>query len=192
MSDETPRLHIDNDWKAQAQAEKERLVEKETARDAAASSQAAARGANQAGLAGQAGHAGHAPQEGPPPTAFQMLVASLASQAVMGLGGMQDPETGKVMIDLEGAQFAMAMLAVLQEKTKGNLTADESSELLEVISHLQQRFMQIAQLVAAQMQREGTSGSMGGNAAPGSPILGSIGSPRQPARASSGPRIELP
>ena len=43
---------------------------------------------------------------------------------------------GKVMIDLEGAQFAMAMLAVLQEKTKGNLTADESSELLEVISHL--------------------------------------------------------
>ena len=189
MSDETPRLHIDNDWKAQAQAEKERLVEKETARDAAASSQAAARGANQAGLAGQAGHA---PQEGPPPTAFQMLVASLASLAVMGLGGMQDPETGKVMIDLEGAQFAMAMLAVLQEKTKGNLTADESSELLEVISHLQQRFMQIAQLVAAQMQREGTSGGMGGSAAPGSPILGSIGSPRQPARASSGPRIELP
>ena len=95
-------------------------------------------------------------------------------------------------IDLEGAQFAMAMLAVLQEKTKGNLTADESSELLEVISHLQQRFMQIAQLVAAQMQREGTSGGMGGSAAPGSPILGSIGSPRQPARASSGPRIELP
>jgi len=189
MSDETPRLHIDNDWKAQAQAEKERLVEKETARDAAASSQAAARGANQAGLAGQAGHA---PQEGPPPTAFQMLVASLASQAVMGLGGMQDPETGKVMIDLEGAQFAMAMLAVLEEKTKGNLTADESSELLEVVNHLQQRFMQIAQLVAAQMQREGTSGGMGGSAPPGSPILGSIGSPRQPARASSGPRIELP
>jgi len=28
MSDETPKLHIDSDWKAQAQAEKERLAEK--------------------------------------------------------------------------------------------------------------------------------------------------------------------
>ncbi|MSR41765.1 MAG: DUF1844 domain-containing protein [Phycisphaerales bacterium] len=172
MSDETPRLHIDNDWKAQAQAEKDRFAEKAEARVAAASPAAGVKG-----------------QEGPPPTGFQMLVASLASQAVMGLGGMQDPETGKVMIDLEGAQFAMGMLGVLHEKTKGNLSAEEASELEEVLNHLQQRFMQIAQLVASQMQRESAAG-VGGL---GSPILGSIGSSKPaPSRAGGGPRIELP
>ena len=36
MSDETPRLHIDSDWKAQAQAEKERLAAKESARNSRA------------------------------------------------------------------------------------------------------------------------------------------------------------
>ncbi len=169
MSDETPRLHIDNDWKAQAQAEKERLAEKADARNTAAASGPGARG-----------------QEGPPPTGFQMLVASLASQAVMGLGGMQDPETGKVMIDLESAQFAMGMLGVLHEKTKGNLTPEEASELQEVVQHLQQRFMQIAQLVASQMQRESAAG------VGASPVLGSIGSPVPASRAATTPRIEMP
>ncbi len=170
MSDETPRLHIDNDWKAQAQAEKERLAEKVDARSA-----------------GGPGAKGPRGQEGPPPSGFQMLVASLASQAVMGLGGMQDPETGKVMIDLESAQFAMGMLGVLQEKTKGNLTAEEASELQEVVQHLQQRFMQIAQLVASQMQRESAAGGVP------SPVLGTIGgSAASQSRPATAPRLEMP
>ena len=63
MTDETPRLHIDSDWKAQAQAEKERLAEQEAAR------------------------AANAPDGGEMPVAdFHALVMTLGSQAMMGLG----------------------------------------------------------------------------------------------------------
>jgi hypothetical protein len=143
MSDETPRLHIDSDWKAQAQAEKDRLAAKEAAREAQAA-------------AGQ-------PAEGElPPADFRTLVASLASQAMMGLGAYGDPQTGRVVIDVVGAQFAIDLLGVLEEKTKGNLTEDEAAELRDVLARLRARFVQIARLVAAQMQREmGAGGEVG-------------------------------
>jgi len=151
MSDETTKLHIDSDWKAQAQAEKERLAEKEAAR------------------ASQTGPGGEGEM---PPASFQTLVATLASQAMMGLGAYGDPQTGRVVIDLVGAQFAIDLLGVVEEKTRGNLDPEEAKELGEVLAHLQSRFVQIAKLVAAQMQRDGGGASaMGGD--PG--VIGSIG-----------------
>jgi hypothetical protein len=56
--------------------------------------------------------------------------------------------------------------------TKGNLSADESAELTEVLAQLRSRFVQVAKLVAAQMQREmqGMPGPGGGG-----DIAGSIG-----------------
>ena len=150
MSDETPKLHIDSDWKAQAQAEKERLAEKEAAR------------------ASQPGQGGEGEM---PPASFQTLVATLASQAMMGLGAYGDPQTGRVVIDLVGAQFAIDLLGVVEEKTRGNLDPEEAKELSEVLAHLRARFVQIAKLVAAQMQREG-GGMPGAMADPG--VIGSI------------------
>lgn len=155
MSDETPQLHIDSDWKAQAQAEKERLAEKEAAR---------------------ASHAGNGGEGEMPPASFQTLVATLASQAMMGLGAYGDPQTGRVVIDLVGAQFAIDLLGVVEEKTRGNLDPEEAKELGEVLAHLQSRFVQIAKLVAAQMQRDGGAASaMGGDRGGDLGVIGSIG-----------------
>jgi hypothetical protein len=155
-SDDAPRLHIDDDWKAQAQAEKDRLAAKEAER------------------------AAQQPEQGElPPADFRALVATLASQAMMGLGAYGDPQTGRVVIDLVGAQFAIDLLGVLEEKTKGNLSAEESAELGELLPQLRARFVQIAKLVAAQMQREAAGGGdplgegMGGGM--GGDIAGSIG-----------------
>jgi hypothetical protein len=69
---------------------------------------------------------------------------------------------------------------VIEEKTKGNLTPEESEELKEVLAHLRARFVQIARMVAAQMQRDG-----GAAADPLGGVAGSIG-PRgsKPAAAS--------
>ena len=142
MSDE-PKLHIDSDWKAQAQAEKDRLAEKEAAR---------------AAESGAGMHAGMGPEGELPPADFRALVASLASQAMMGLGAYGDPQTGRVVIDIVGAQYAIELLGVLEEKTKGNLSEEEAAELKEVLAHLRARFVQIAKLVAAQMQREMAGG----------------------------------
>lgn len=156
MSEDAPRLHIDSDWKAQAEAEKARLAEKEAAR---------------------ASSAGEKPGEGElPPADFRTLVASLASQAMSGLGAYGDQE-GRVVIDVVGAQFAIDLLGVLEEKTKGNLTAEEAAELKEVLAHLRARFVQIARLVAAQMQREMAGGDIAGGGIAGGGIAGKVGAP---------------
>ena len=173
MSDETPRLHIDSDWKAQAQAEKERLAEKESARHPAAAPGA------------PADADGSMDPNELPEANFRALIATLGSQAMMGLGAYTDPNTGGVMIDLPGAQFAIDLLGVIAEKTKGNLTPEENTELTEILDQLRQRFVQVANLVAAQMRREaqarmggGMGGSMGSGM--GADVAGSIGMSRPP------------
>ncbi len=133
MPDDAPKLHIDADWKEQAQAEKEKLSQKidDSPR-----------------------------QPGPdelPPADMRALVGSLASQALMGLGAYADPQTGRAMIDLMGSRFAIDLLGVLEEKTKGNLTPDEASELKEVLSELRQRFVQIASMIQQQMAKDPAS-----------------------------------
>lgn len=175
MNDETPKLHIDSDWKAQAQAEKDRLSEKESAR-AASSAGAQHRGQPGPQHGAQYGaQDGDHPDEGElPPADFRALVATLASQAMMGLGAYADPQSGRAVIDIQGAQFAIDLLGVIEEKTRGNLTADEASELTEILAQLRARFVQIAKLVAAQMQREMAGGGMPGAMQGGGPV-GSIG-----------------
>lgn len=133
----TPKLHIDSDWKAEAQREKERLAQKEQSR------------------AARPGAAGAKPSQGgehelPEPT-FRSLIGMLASQAVMGLGAMADPQTNRVIIDLEGSRFAIDLLDVLEQKTKGNLADDEKKELTQILAELRSRYVQIANLVAKQM-----------------------------------------
>lgn len=131
QDDSAPKLQIDSDWKAQAQAEKAQLQEQEKAK------------AEQAGEDTQ--------QPGKLPQAdFKSLVGVLASQAIMGLGAMNDPKTGRVVIDLEGARFSIDLLGVLEDKTKGNITDEQSKKLTQVLAELRSRFVQITQLVAQQ------------------------------------------
>ena len=101
-----------------------------------------------------------------PPADFRGLVGMLASQAIMGLGAMQDPKTGRVVIDLEGARFSIDLLGMLEEKTRGNLAEDEAEELRQILGELRSRYVQIAKLVAAQMA-SGTA-----TAAPSEPASG--------------------
>ena len=127
MSDEN-KIHIDADWKAEAQADKVKLAAKE----AEAAEQAAST------------------PKGFPPADFKGLMGLLASQAIMGLGAMQDPEGRGLMIDLDGARYAIDMLVVLQEKTEGNLSDEESKELDTIIPELRSRYVQITELMAQQ------------------------------------------
>lgn len=141
--DETPKLHIDSDWKAQAQQEKERLAEQEK----------------------QAAEKAGEPQRIPEAN-FRTLVSVLASQAIMGLGAYADPKSGRVVIDLEGARFSIDLIDVLEEKTKGNLTKEEADELKQLLAELRSRFVQISQLVAEQQAQQAAGQSVGAGAGP--------------------------
>jgi hypothetical protein len=134
QEDATPKIQIDSDWKAQVQAEKEALAEKEAESPDPQTGQS------------KPGHGGL------PEASFSTLVGMLASQAIMGLGAVQDKETGGVVIDLEGAKLSIDLLEVLQQKTKGNLTDQESTEITQLLAELRARFVQITQLLAQQAQ----------------------------------------
>lgn len=137
-ADDTPKLHVDSDWKAEAERERQRLADAEAKEKALQAEQGGPDG----------------PGQLPEPN-FRGLVSMLASQALMGLGTMNDPESRGVIVDLEGSRFAIDLLGVIDEKTKGNLTEEESTELEQALTALRTRYVEIARLVSEQMASEG-------------------------------------
>lgn len=137
MSDDTPEIQVDSDWKDEAKAEKEKLASK--GGDAAATHTL-------------------------PPADFKGLIGLLASQAIMGLGAMPDPSGRGVVVDLDGARFAIDLLAVIQDKTKGNLDDEEDKELETLIVELRSRYVQVTELVAQQQAAGSVDPGTGGDA----------------------------
>lgn len=66
----------------------------------------------------------------PPVPDFKFFITTLTFQASIALGHMANPATGKTEADPTQAKFLIDTLGMLQEKTKGNLTPEET-ELLE-------------------------------------------------------------
>ena len=79
---------------------------------------------------------------------FENLIRSLGQNAAMLLGGYADPQTGRPVLDLEGAREMIDMLDVLHEKTRGNLAPEEESLLLDVLGNLKLAFMEMAKAAA--------------------------------------------
>ena len=67
---------------------------------------------------------------------FSTFIMSLNASALMSLGVIDDPTTGKRARNLVVAKHTIDTLAMLQEKTQGNLAEDENSMLLNILSDL--------------------------------------------------------
>lgn len=79
-----------------------------------------------------------------PELSFTAFVVSLASTAAIHLGDLADPATGqKLAPNLEGAVQMIEILTLLEEKTRGNLTAEERQVLEQVLYELRMRFVQV-------------------------------------------------
>jgi hypothetical protein len=68
---------------------------------------------------------------------FLQLVISLESAAWYQMGKIASPITGKIERDLEQAKVSIDLLVMLQEKTKGNLLAEERQMLENAVYTLQ-------------------------------------------------------
>ena len=78
-----------------------------------------------------------------PQVSFVAFVFSLASNAAVHFGDLPDPVTGETRPpDLAAAQQLIELLAMLEEKTRGNLTAEERQLLDRVIYELRMRFVE--------------------------------------------------
>jgi hypothetical protein len=114
MADEEKKIIVDDDWKAEARKEKERLAQ-ETAS-----------------------------QEPLPDPNFAELLNMIAIQAMVGFGGMAGPGGERIPPNLEIAKHYVDMLQVLEDKTKGNLTDDEKKLLDQVVYEIRMRYIQSA------------------------------------------------
>jgi hypothetical protein len=73
---------------------------------------------------------------------FVSFVLSLASSAAIHFGDIPDPSGDKSEPNLEGAAQMIEILGLLEEKTRGNLTAEERQLLEQVLYELRMRFVQ--------------------------------------------------
>jgi len=154
--EQKPKIIVDDDWKAQARAEKERLAREVEQKQQAAAAAAAAPSAGPAATAGGAGAptreaaAAKAGQQARqlPAASFAQHVNSLVTQAFMAMGGMEDPRTKRRYVDLDLAKYHIDTLVVLEEKTKGNLTDDEKRLLDQGLYECRMQFVHMAQSMA--------------------------------------------
>ena len=72
---------------------------------------------------------------------FIQLVFSLKTSAIMQLGKIANPLTGKIERDLNEAKYTIDMLNMLKEKTKNNLTANEEKIINDTIFELQMNYI---------------------------------------------------
>jgi hypothetical protein len=82
-----------------------------------------------------------------PPASFNFIVLSLRAQAEMQLGLMRYNEEEQPP-DLPLARHTIDLMAVLLEKTKGNLALDEHRMLENSLTELRFRFVQVSDDVA--------------------------------------------
>lgn len=73
---------------------------------------------------------------------FSVLTMSIASSAAMALGLAPDPQSNKLQKDKNMAKFNIDLLVMLKDKTKGNLSKEETQFIESVISDLQIKFVQ--------------------------------------------------
>ena len=161
MAEEQPSgLHIDTDWKKQAQEEKRRLAEEEQKRaaereragvsapapgmGAPAGSPASAGAAPGGGPArGRAGSMGASRERQAPEASFPTLVNSLMTQVLLYLGELA-PRGVEPQVNLDMAKFNIDLLGVLEAKTKGNLAPDEQKLLDTALYETRMRYVQVA------------------------------------------------
>lgn len=129
MTDPQPdkKIIIDEDWKHQVEAEKEALKKEKEQRAAQPHPEP---------------HASHAARM--PEASFAMLISTLATEAMIGLGQVPHPATGKPAYEPEQAKYFIDTLHVIQEKTKGNLTPDESQALEDMLHQLRMAYVALS------------------------------------------------
>ena len=152
MADDDFQLHVDSDWKAQAQAEKEKLRQKEEAKQQAEAAEAAKKAAASSSARATAGAttgdptsgaSGGGDSGGVPEASFETLLQQLGSQAMLYMGGMPDG-SGRQIMNLDAARLQIDLLAVIEEKTKNNITQQQSDELANLLYQLRSRYVAVS------------------------------------------------
>jgi Domain of unknown function (DUF1844) len=75
---------------------------------------------------------------------FIEFVVMHAQNAALFLGQIPNPKTGEAEVNLDLARMFIDQLAMIQEKTRGNLSSEETKVLSNALSNLQMAFVEVA------------------------------------------------
>lgn len=135
--DDEPKIIVDDDWKEQVAKEKETAatqasgVTETESDDASNDPTSASDGATDEMPAGQT----------MPPASFETLISMMFTQGMAMLGMIPNPETGEATVNKPFAKHTIDTMEVLTEKTKGNLSDDESKMLGEALHALRMAYV---------------------------------------------------
>jgi hypothetical protein len=128
-----PQIFVDEDWKSQVEAEKKAAAQRQSAgEDPTGAATTAATTAKT--------EASEAPPL--PPATLSFLITTLATQAMVSLGQVPNPFSGKVEIRLPEARHFIDTLTMLEEKTAGNRTPEESALLRGALHQLRLAYVE--------------------------------------------------
>lgn len=123
-NEQDKKIIIDEDWKADAQKEKEVLAAQEEQEKEQKQQEK---------------------QRGPLPKGdLAALISMLTTQAFFALGALQVEGQEKKEPDLELAKYSIDMLDTIEEKTKGNLTEQEQKVLERTLSEVRMAYVNVA------------------------------------------------
>ena len=130
--DAKSKLFVDEDWKSKVQTEKDAAKQAGHPQpdDAAKGSESSVAKPELDDLKSEL-----------PAASFTSLVTMLATQAMVALGQIPDPVQNKPVVRLKFARHYIDTLGMLEEKTKGQLTADEAALLEHVLFDLRLEFV---------------------------------------------------
>jgi hypothetical protein len=83
-------------------------------------------------------------REAAPEITFATFVVGLSTQALVHLGELPDPQTSQPATDLPAAQQLIDIIAMLENKTRGNLERDEQSMLESILFELRMKYVERA------------------------------------------------
>ena len=133
MADEEKKIIIDEDWKREAQREKDKLAAQEAVEKKKEEAEGPKRGPSRLPRGDLAG-----------------LVSMLTTQALFALGLIQIKGEEDREPDLELARYNIDMLEAIEQKTKGNLTPEEQELLKNTLSDLRMGYVTITNQLASQ------------------------------------------
>jgi Domain of unknown function (DUF1844) len=139
MSDrpaDAPKIIIDEDWKSRVEREKEDLA-----------SRPATPPPTEATAPRPASNS--VPEGRYLPATLSVLVSLLASQAEMALVGAAQPDAKTPQSYLAEARHLIDLLEMLEDKTQGNRTADETRLLTSVLAHMRIAYVEVSGAVAS-------------------------------------------
>mgnify|MGYP003674199520 CR=1 FL=1 len=148
---EEPKIIVDSDWKEQVAKEKEAASAKAAAEPETAETEpSAAQDAEEKTVTAEQNapastKAENADEEmsmhSPPPASFEVLISMLFTQAMATLGQIPDPASGEAKVNKPFAKHYIDTIDMLSEKTKGNLSDDESKMLSEALHALRMMYV---------------------------------------------------